>query len=296
MLETAFTRLTFRRLPILTGSVIHRHQCISIRPFLDRAITAWLGRTPSAHTRKACTNDLAQFLDAHGIAQGHWERLAHVRPEHVSAWRDALTARGQTNSTVRRKLTALRSLFSYLQTYGYAGAKPAHGDFVASPAVPRDGKTVGLSPAHCRALLESPTTDYPVGIRDRAMLAVLAYSACRVGEVVKIRVKDFKISGVHRVMNIFGKGGKERTCPVHAEAVEQLAAWIDQAGIRDDVDGALFRPALTSRGRGRDGFMARQRFRAAQWSVLIDEWNASGLNLTEFCQRRGHCSRPVASG
>ena len=32
--------------------------------------------------------------------------------------------------------------------------------------------------------------------------------------------------------------------------------------------------------------MARQRFRAAQWAVLIDEWNASGLNLTEFCQRR----------
>jgi hypothetical protein len=33
--------------------------------------------------------------------------------------------------------------------------------------------------------------------------------------------------------------------------------------------------------------MAKQRFRAAQWAVLIDEWNASGLNLTEFCQRRG---------
>ena len=33
--------------------------------------------------------------------------------------------------------------------------------------------------------------------------------------------------------------------------------------------------------------MARQRLRAAQWAVLIDEWNASGLNLTEFCQRRG---------
>lgn len=32
--------------------------------------------------------------------------------------------------------------------------------------------------------------------------------------------------------------------------------------------------------------MARQYFQAAQWAVLIDEWNASGLNLTEFCQRR----------
>jgi hypothetical protein len=33
--------------------------------------------------------------------------------------------------------------------------------------------------------------------------------------------------------------------------------------------------------------MARQRFRAAEWAVFIDEWNASGLELPEFCRRRG---------
>jgi integrase/recombinase XerD len=42
-------------------------------------------------------------------------------------------------------MTVLRSLFSYLQTYGYAGSNPAHSDFVEAPPVPRDGKTVGLS-------------------------------------------------------------------------------------------------------------------------------------------------------
>jgi integrase/recombinase XerD len=46
---------------------------------------------------------------------------------------------------IRRKMTVLRSLFSYLQTYGYAGSNPAHSDFVEAPPVPRDGKTVGLS-------------------------------------------------------------------------------------------------------------------------------------------------------
>ena len=61
-----------------------------------------------------------------------------------------------TNSSIRRKLTALRSLFSYLQTYGYTGANPAHGEFVTAPAVSRDGKTVGLSPHDCRRLLDAP--------------------------------------------------------------------------------------------------------------------------------------------
>jgi hypothetical protein len=41
--------------------------------------------------------------------------------------------------------------------------------------------------------------------------------------------------------------------------------------------------------------MARQRFRAAEWAVLIDEWNASGLKLPEFCRQRG-LSRSTMQG
>ena len=113
-------------------------------------------RTPSPHTRRAYASDLDQFLAHAGIEAGAWEQLAAIRPEHVAAWRDALTADEQTNSTIRRKMTALRSLFSYLKTYGYTGANPAHSDFVAAPAVSRDGKTVGLSPHDCRRLLDAP--------------------------------------------------------------------------------------------------------------------------------------------
>src|SRR5450432_85813 len=129
-----------------------------------------------------------------------------------------------TNSSIRRKLTALRSLFSYLQTYGYSGANPAHGKFVKAPTVSRDGKTVGLSPHDCRRLLDAPATvDHdgkliPANVRDRAMLAVLAYSGCRVGELVTLRIRDYKTSGEHRILNIVGKGGKERTTPLHLEA------------------------------------------------------------------------------
>ena len=117
--------------------------------------------------------------------------------------RDQLAGSGMTNSTIRRKLTALRSLFSYLKTYGYTGPNPAHSDFVAAPAVARDGKTVALSTYDCRRLLDAPLVEdvtikdpakrsIPAGIRDRAMLAVLAYSGCRVGELVRLRIRDYK--------------------------------------------------------------------------------------------------------
>lgn len=215
---------------------------------------AWLSRSPSINTRENYARDLTQFLTFVGLDGRHLEQLAAVRPHQVAAWRDLLRERGLTNSSIRRKMTVLRSLFSYLQTYGYTGANPAHSDFVEAPAVPRDGKTVGLSPDDCRRLIDAPDPRTPAGIRDRAILGTLAYSACRVGELVTLKVRDYKTSGVHKILEVYGKGGKERRVPLHPEAVERIEAWLDTAGIRDETSGPLFRPTRTSRAQGRDGF------------------------------------------
>ena len=74
------------------------------------------------------------------------------------------------------------------------------------------------------------------------------------GELVRLKVSDFKTTGEHRVLSVYGKGGKERTVALHLEAVERVNAWISAAGLEGDRDGPLFRPPLTSRGEGRDGF------------------------------------------
>ena len=157
--------------------------------------------------------------------------LTRIRPGDVAAWRDALLAAGQTNATVRRKLTVIRSLFSHLIIYGYTGANPAHGKFVQAPSVGKDGKTPGLSPKECRRLLDAPDPETPAGIRDRALLGVLAYTGCRVGELTRLRVRSYRLSGGHRILAILGKGGKERTVPLHPEAFERLDAWMQTAGI-----------------------------------------------------------------
>ena len=62
-----------------------------------------------------------------------------------------------------RKMTALRSLFTYLKNYGFKGANPAHPDFVKAPAVPREGKTVGIAARDCRKLLDAPPPIPPWG-------------------------------------------------------------------------------------------------------------------------------------
>jgi integrase/recombinase XerD len=232
---------------------------------ITEACHAWLLKSPSRDTRSNYERDIRQFLAFAGVPADRPQELAAVLSSQVSAWRDHLQSRGLTNSTVLRKITALRSLFSYLQTFGLVETNPAHSNRVAAPAVPRDGKTVALSPDDCRRLLNAPAVKVkkknsaeeipqPAGIRDRAIFAILAFTGCRVGELTRMKVGSYKQNGVHKVLEIHGKGGKERLVPLQHEAAEKLEAWLDAAGIRNELNGPLFRPVNAARGGGRTGF------------------------------------------
>jgi integrase/recombinase XerD len=260
----------FERPPQLTG--------VDLRIRISEATEAWLARSPSPQTRDCYARDLRKFLEWSKIPGDRLDALVTIRPSHVAAWRDELRERGLGNAAILRKITVLRSLFSYLQTYGYTGANPAHSDFVQAPAVPRDGKTVGLTPDDCRRLLESPDPTTPLGIRDRAILGTLAYSACRVGELARLRVRDYRESGGHKLLEFFGKGGKERRIPLHPEAFERIEEWLDAAGTRDDSDGALFRGAITARGKGRDGFRPTRLSKRAIQAIVKQYARRIGLD------------------
>ncbi len=269
--ESSTVLATFDRRPALMAPSHASLTVPDLRARFTEACQAWLAKSPSPDTRSNYARDVRQFLHFVGAEPTHLEELAAVRPAQVAAWRDQLKEQGLTNSSIRRKMTAVRSLFSYLQSYGFAGANPAHSDFVDAPAAPRDGKTVGLSPEDCRLLLNAPDEATPVGVRDQALLAVLAYTGCRVGELARLKVGSYKTTGGYKVLEIHGKGGKERRVPLHPEAFERLEAWLDVAAIREESSGAMFRPPRSSRGRGFDGFFPRGMGRRAM-QFLVDRY------------------------
>jgi integrase/recombinase XerD len=220
---------------------------LDARGQMTKACQSWLHKSMSKDTRSNYQCDLEQFMTFIGIPVLEKERLAKVTPEQVAAWRDHLMAEEYTNNSIRRKLTVLRSLFSYLKSYGFTGANPAHSDYVDAPKVPTVGKTVGLSRQDCRRLLDAIQPNTPVGIRDRAVLAILAYTGCRVGELTRLRIGSYKTDRVHKILEIYGKGGKERRVPLQKEAEERLEEWLTVLNSRDDPTGPLFRPLAKSR-------------------------------------------------
>jgi integrase len=84
-----------------------------------------------------------------------------------------------------------------------------------------------------------------VGLRDRAILATLAYTACRAGAVAKLRLGDFQHDGEQYVLRFQEKGGKSREIPVRLELQRDILAFLKVAGIVEDgKDKPLFRSAV----------------------------------------------------
>ena len=78
----------------------------------------------------------------------------------------------------------------------------------------------------------------PVGPRDRAVLAVLIYTAARVGAVAKLTVKNLVHDGSQYTLRFSEKGGKSREIPVRHDLEQLLLAYVQAAGI---TEGPLFR-------------------------------------------------------
>ena len=141
--------------------------------------------------------------------------------------------RGCRSVSVARKLSALRSFFRYLVKQGELDRSP-----VEEVSLPKHPKKIppflGIDEAF--ALVEAPRNH-----RDRAILEMLYGCGLRVGELVKLRLKDLDLeAGWVRVM---GKGRKERLVPIGSKAAAALKEYLSER--RSDAGDSLF--PLTAR-------------------------------------------------
>src|SRR5277367_2698359 len=117
------------------------------------------------------------WLDAKRV-----EPLAAVRTHHVSAYVEVLGRRYRA-PTVKQHLAAICMLFDWLVTGQVVATNPAHA--VRGPKhVVKTGKTTVLTSEQARELLDSIDVTTLVGLRDRALIAVMTFAFARIGAVV----------------------------------------------------------------------------------------------------------------
>lgn len=142
--------------------------------------------------------------------------------------------------TVKQHLAAIRMLFDWLVIGHVMDTNPAHSVRAPKYSI-KKGKTSVLSIDEARELLDSIDTSHVVGLRDRALIALMVYTFARVGAVVTMRVEDYYQQGRRWWVRLHEKGGKLHTMPCHHNLETYLADYITAAGIGDQDKGPLFR-------------------------------------------------------
>lgn len=127
------------------------------------------------------------------------------------------------------RLAGLRSFFSYVAT-----REPlAIGQCTAILQI-RTKRTVTrtptyLEPGDIQAILDQPNRQTPEGFRDYVLLSFLYHTGARIQEALEIRARDIRFESPPCV-RLFGKGRKERLCPLWPETVVDLKTLIAQRG------------------------------------------------------------------
>jgi site-specific recombinase XerD len=186
------------------------------------------------NTREAYYRAVTRFLawcEGQGIVDLHT-----IRPIHVAAYVEQLDL---ARPSVKQHLAAIRKCFNWLLAGGVLDLNPA-GPVQGPRHVVRTGKTPVLDATQTRELLDSILLDHVVGLRDRALIAVMVFTFGRVGAVTAMDVEDFFISGRRRMFRLHEKGGKEHAVPAHHNAIECVEDYLDGADLWGNTKAPLF--------------------------------------------------------
>ncbi|QBH95510.1 site-specific tyrosine recombinase XerD [Limnobaculum zhutongyuii] len=186
---------------------------ILIEQFLD---ALWLERNLAENTLASYRLDLralSEWLHAHDLT------LENAQALDLQSFLADRVDGGYKATSSARMLSAMRRLFQYLYREKIRSDDPSA--LLSSPKLPQR-LPKDLTESQVESLLQTPRTEEPIELRDKAMLEVLYATGLRVSELVGLTISDVSLR--QGVVRAIGKGDKERLVPLGEEAVY----WLEQ--------------------------------------------------------------------
>lgn len=177
-------------------------------------------RDLSPHTLAAYRGDLVQAAD--WLGRGGITELDAIDRRHLRRYVAFLGTRGFSRRSIARKVSSLRSMLNWAVIQGLLASNPADG--LESPKLDRPLPRV-LKEDDAASLCELPPDDDAVGQRDRAILELLYGSGLRVSELCGLDLDDVDLDS--EMVNVVGKGRKERRVPMTPRAARTLLKYRD---------------------------------------------------------------------
>ena len=179
-------------------------------------------RDLSPHTIAAYKSDLRAF--GAWAARSDRVELTDIDRKLFRRYLSFLAERRYARRTIARKASALRSMLSWAVSRGIIAASPA-SDLI-SPKLDQPLPKV-MRAADAARLCELPPGDEPAGVRDRAILELLYGSGLRIAELCALDTGDIDLT--HGVVQVMGKGRKQRRVPITAPASAAVKRYLAEA-------------------------------------------------------------------
>jgi len=215
-----------------------------IARFIDNL---WLEHGLSQNTLTAYRSDLTGL--SHWLERRHCQLCDAGLPE----LQDYLATRKPRSAA--RMLSSIRRFYRYLLRERLISEDPS-----ARITPPKLGRPLPktLTEGDIESLLDAADTVSALGQRDRAMLETLYATGLRVSELVSLQLEQFNPR--RGLLQITGKGNKERLVPLGDEALAWLQTYLQEA-----------RPELLQQRRSQAIFITRRgtaMSRHAFWHLI----------------------------
>jgi site-specific recombinase XerD len=272
---------------------------------------------PARGNRSDCT--AKSYKDGLTLYVGFLETVKKIGPgqlrggcfgrENIEEWLAWLAeVRGCGPATRNNRLAAITAFLKHLAGKDIA-YRYLHEDARAIPRAKTGRRKVeGLTRDAVKALTRAPDQSTKTGRRDTALMVALYATACRIDELLSLRVAHLNLDAGRPSATVIGKGGKVRTLHLLPKAASHLRRHLAEwHGAEPDPDAYVF----YSRNAGPHGKMtqpavakqlkkhaaqARQqcpqvpadlhahRFRHAKAS----HWLEDGMNIVQISFLLGH--------
>lgn len=166
------------------------------------------------------------FLCSQGINYGNldWNCFDN---DSISRWLLWLKdERGCSPETCNIRLSAIRTFLKFIQekeislAYLHEASRKIH-------RLPTTKKKVnGLTKDAMNAILDAPDLNTEIGLRDFCFIMLTYSTACRIDEILSLKIKDIHLDGNKPYINVFGKGQKQRVAYLLPRITSNLKAYI----------------------------------------------------------------------
>jgi len=227
-------------------------------------------RQYSDHTLKNYRRDIQTFLSY--CQQQTIDDFSKLDSAHIRQFIAARHRQGLGGRSLQRVLSSLRSLFHFLNKQLLLSKNPAKG--VRAPKSPRKLPEV-MTVDELDQLLMMKGDDVLV-LRDKAVMELMYGCGLRLSELVTLDV--INVERKQQILNVTGKGNKQRQLPFGRKAAEALDNWLKvRSQLAEIKETAVF---VSKRGTRLKQSSIQQRLK--KWAIK------QGLNSDLYPHKLRH--------